>query len=250
MSHFSVMVIAKYEDMIEDLLAPYNENIEVDPYIRRTKEEMIRDSKSYAKRIKELLAEEPERELSQWDQAYLDAKTDEDFYEAKKEEDGLYDDDGNELSTYNPKSKWDWYEIGGRWRGGFKTKDGEKVNYCKIKDLDTSPDKETYDSCVRFWEVIIEGDTPKEGEDFHTFYGKKYYTDRYRDKYHYAKNSSAFSTFAVVTPDGEWHERGQMGWWGLSDDDGEAEDKWIEGFQKMIDEADPEYYVYMVDCHI
>lgn len=23
---------------------------------------------------------------------------------------------GNELSTYNPNSKWDWYEIGGRWK--------------------------------------------------------------------------------------------------------------------------------------
>lgn len=22
--------------------------------------------------------------------------------------------------------------------------------------------------------------------------------------------------FAIVTPDGEWHERGNMGWWGRS----------------------------------
>lgn len=250
MSHFSVMVIAKCEDMIEDLLAPYDENIEVEPYIYRTKEKMIQDAKTRAKRIKEALEKEPEKKLSQWDQVYLDAKTDEDFYNAEKDTDGLYDEDGNELTTYNPKSKWDWYSIGGRWGGGFKTKDGEMVDYCKVKDLDTSPDKETYDRCIRFWEVVIEGDTPKEGEDFNTFYKKEYYTNRYKDKYHYARNQAAFSTFAAVTPDGQWHEQGKMGWWGMSDDDGEDEDKWIEGFQKMLDEADPDYYVYMVDCHI
>lgn len=39
-------------------------------------------------------------------------------------EDKLFIDDGGiyEWSTYNPKSKWDWWEIGGRWRGYFKLK--------------------------------------------------------------------------------------------------------------------------------
>jgi len=25
------------------------------------------------------------------------------------------DSEGNELSTYNPDSKWDWFRVGGRW---------------------------------------------------------------------------------------------------------------------------------------
>ena len=40
-------------------------------------------------------------------------------------DDGEYgiDEEGPyRISHYNPKSKWDWYEIGGRWRGYFKLK--------------------------------------------------------------------------------------------------------------------------------
>lgn len=31
-----------------------------------------------------------------------------------------------ERSTYNPKSKWDWYQLGGRWSGMLKLKPGKK----------------------------------------------------------------------------------------------------------------------------
>jgi len=39
-----------------------------------------------------------------------------------------YNDEGIlvEYSTYNPNSKWDWYELGGRWTGYFKLKEGAK----------------------------------------------------------------------------------------------------------------------------
>ena len=33
------------------------------------------------------------------------------------DEEGVY-----RLTTYNPNSKWDWYEVGGRWTGYFKLK--------------------------------------------------------------------------------------------------------------------------------
>jgi hypothetical protein len=42
---------------------------------------------------------------------------------------------GRVMSTYNPKSKWDWYSIGGRWNGYFKpeynpNKDPENLEEC------------------------------------------------------------------------------------------------------------------------
>ena len=46
--------------------------------------------------------------------------SDEDFYHHEIVpylKDGVVDKDGNIISTYNPDSKWDWYEIGGRWSG-------------------------------------------------------------------------------------------------------------------------------------
>ncbi len=41
MSHFTVAVIHNKNQNIEDLLEPYNENLDVEPYIGRTKAEMI-----------------------------------------------------------------------------------------------------------------------------------------------------------------------------------------------------------------
>jgi hypothetical protein len=44
---------------------------------------------------------------------------------------GLY-----QLSTYNPKSKWDWYEVGGRWDGGLVTTSGENTNEAVCGEID------------------------------------------------------------------------------------------------------------------
>jgi hypothetical protein len=36
----------------------------------------------------------------------------------------------------NPWAIWDWYEIGGRWSGHIINTKGEKVDQCKIKEID------------------------------------------------------------------------------------------------------------------
>ena len=56
MSHFSVAVIHKADQDIEELLAPYDENLEVEPYIGRTVQEMINDAKKRVEHAKEILA--------------------------------------------------------------------------------------------------------------------------------------------------------------------------------------------------
>lgn len=149
MSHFTVLVIG---DNPESQLAPYNENISLDPYIKGPVSE-----------------EEKQRFLDH----YLEEKKispEQSFDEAY----GLYGDDWNgnrykkiseyshwpdncsycgqklfntdrtcpscggkikkteqkdvwvEYSTYNLESKWDWYTLGGRWTGFFKLKESPK----------------------------------------------------------------------------------------------------------------------------
>ena len=62
---------------------------------------------------------------------------------------------------------------------------------------------------------------------------------------------TAFSTYAVVTPDGEWHEPGEMGWWGISFATDEEEANWYNEYSKFIDMANKNnYLVTIVDCHI
>ena len=269
MSHFSVAVISDGTKTVEELLAPYDESIEVAPYIGRTKEQMIADGKERAENIRERLkgGNTTLEELGDWASSYLDAKTDEDFYRAERYDDYKYDDDGNELSTYNPNSKWDWYVIGGRFPGRLKAANGEhgegsafEANPCidgeydvaRIGDIDFSPDQEDYNTAARWWELVIEDAPLHEGEEMpFTLWRKEYYTDRYHDKDTYAKARSMFHPYACVTPDGRWHAPGNMGWFGCSSETHDDALDWELHFvDRFIKTADPNWEITMVDCHI
>ncbi|WP_231115051.1 hypothetical protein [Neomoorella thermoacetica] len=64
----------------------------------------------------------------------------------------------------------------------------------------------------------------------------------------YIKRNVNFTTFAVITPDGTWHEKGNMGWWGIVTNE---KDNWEENyFKNFIEPADPETIITIVDCHI
>ena len=211
MSHFTVAVFTKPNGKtLEELLAPYDEGITYDRYVEYTKAELIDKSKKeiaeyattghYAEYIKDpddykkncenmahlkyLEFEFPQRLKWTDEEHYLHAI---EYYSESK-----IGEDGEVYSTYNPKSKWDWYKIGGRWQGMLNGLDSAKVS-------DASFD-------------------------------------------------SDFRTFAVVTPDGEWFERGSMGWWAcVSNEEKDWEDMYKERF---IDTADPSWTITIVDCHI
>lgn len=44
MSHFSVAVFTDGKKSVEELLAPYDENIEVTPYVKLTRQQMIEEA--------------------------------------------------------------------------------------------------------------------------------------------------------------------------------------------------------------
>lgn len=50
MSHFTVAVITANKNKIERMLAPYDEGLEVAPYIDKTKEELINKAKERKER--------------------------------------------------------------------------------------------------------------------------------------------------------------------------------------------------------
>ena len=91
MSHFTVAVITAKKEKLEEMLASYDENLEVEPYIEKTKKEIIKEAKKqkedYSKEQKE------GKKLSDWQLKYLNAETDEDLYKAEIDEDLQYDDE-------------------------------------------------------------------------------------------------------------------------------------------------------------
>ena len=103
------------------------------------------------------------------------------------------------MSTYNPDSKWNWYEEGGRWEGSLvlKTKNLSKQNQARLKDIDWKRTEPPF-------AMLIEG---------------------------------------------EWIERGEMGWFGMARNEKSAS-QWGKEFKKRIKDIDPNTLVTVVDCHI
>ena len=221
MSHYTVAVFHTEDQDYEDLLAPYSENLEVEPYVRYTRQEAIDwVRKNYT--------------------GYGD-KSDEECWQCMADDyNGRTDDEGNIYSTYNPDSKWDWYCVGGRWAGEIIPNDEAKV-----KDIDFSPDKEKHEEAIKFWKENVVGDGNS------GFFKKEYYIERFQTAEKYAEYCACFSTYAVVTPDGEWHAPGEMGWFGISSESDEDYRDWYDHYkERFIDSADPEWVLTIVDCHI
>lgn len=169
----------------------------------------------------------------------------------------------------NPCAKWDWYVIGGRWKGLLKAKTGEhgeqspiepipdkegRYDIAQIKDVDFGIDVNSYVRASRFWEVYVEGKplaADEKQSDFTSFYKPQYYEQRYGTKDCFARSSSELSTFAVITNDGEWHEQGSMGWFGVSDESDEKAQNWHNTwYDVFIKDTNKDWYITIVDCHI
>ena len=228
MSHFVVAVFHEPDQDIEALLEPYYEGLEVESYIWKTKQEAIDYVREYYKDVED--------------------KSDEECWEMIAEDEET-DAEGNIYTTYNPDSKWDWFEIGGRWSGFLKRKDGEKVNSDFVKNLDFSSDKKAYEDALEYWNSYVEKGEKKEGEFY--FYNREFYKNRYKDAETYAKCASSFSTRAVVLPDGSWHEPGQMGWFCVTSESDEKALDWnLHYKERFLDTANPDWMLTIVDCHI
>ena len=141
----------------------------------------------------------------------------------KNEETGVWE----RFSTYNPDSKWDWYEVGGRWAGSIKTKDGQYVNECALGDIDWS-DFKPEDYCKRWVK---------------TWRGEKYHPLKKKVRWRYTKS---IVPFALII-DGEWYEKGQMGWFGVSFNDKE---NWSEEFFNLLSNVPEDSEATLIDFHI
>ena len=108
--HYLVMVIG--EDALEQL-EQFDENLEVDEYevdviVDSEKEDVL---KYYSKQGKE---------YADFDECYKENGEDWNGNSWRKGEDGVW----REYSRWNQDGHWDWREVGGRWAGMIKVKEG------------------------------------------------------------------------------------------------------------------------------
>ena len=286
MSHFTVFTISRksagYPE-IGELLAPYDEQLEVEPRIYKTKQELIDEEKDNIaniptyRSIKEYLDDPAkfkannsastvdyvEQKLQKYYDCMGKKMTDEDYYAMAIEniEKDMLDEDGNELTTYNPDSKWDWWQEGGRWGGTLPLKNGKTADRAYAKDVDwdklykLEPAKEK--EARKFWRIYVEG-KPKDAKEKEEFdkenqfilYKPEYFSDKYKTVERYIQSLATFATYAALDEKG-WYAPGEMGWFGCSSESDKESLDWEEGFRKrFIDTLDPEDEVVIVDCHI
>lgn len=142
MSHFNLAIFTLDENPnLDEIMEPFFEGNRVEPYIDMTKSELIEDARRQMQCIFETRYAEWKAHPSEYEKGVnpshieylkklpeLMKRSDEELYQEAiegYEEDDL-DEDGNLLSTCNPNSKWDWYEVGGRWHGMLLLKPGKK----------------------------------------------------------------------------------------------------------------------------
>lgn len=237
MSHYVVAVFTHTEFMheIDELLAPFNETPSDPGYL-----EFVPLDRS---------AEEIQSNYERCKDTY---KSFEDFMDSYY---GAHFDPSLQAwgNMCNPNAKWDWYQVGGRWAGMLKLKDKKSCcNRAQVKDVDFSLDEDEYAEAMRFWEVYVEGQPVREGENIDTSFillKPEGYVDKYGTKEDYARINASFSTYAYLTPEGEWVGKGEMGWFGCGTETGDSSREFQNALEKYIAEH-PDQYITIVDCHI
>ena len=223
MSHYRVGVIAKYYEDVNGILYPYDESLEVEPYLKTTRleatksgkekyfdlVEKAKDDKNAKNVLEDVFKRSPElKDLT------LDSP-DELFYQFYVRHlvcwpPELIAENGDLYSTYNKKSKFDYYSDGD---GATLFEDGvsPKEALKKFNEL-----------------VTIEGDKIK-------------IKDEYYDYFPYA-----------MCDDRDWYAPGKVGWFGCDDSTEDSFDRYILKLKEVL-----EYYalkegygIYFMDLHI
>lgn len=153
-------------------------------------------------------------------------------------------------TTYNPMAKWDWWAIGGRWVGA-------------LTGYDPALDPKAHEPCricggtgMRTDDLGVQERKTDPTYTCNGCHGKKVvmkFPARIEpptvDVVPLRLLPPAFVPFAVVTPDGTWHQKGDMGCWGLTRNE-KADDAWHAQFRQIVQGQMSEYVGVLVDCHI
>lgn len=244
MSHFIVNVLIPKSqitkmshdgvtNIVTDILAPFDENLKVEPrqvYLSPDDEKHMLDHY----KIDPMAADV---------NAQLAAKL-----ESWKGYAGQLDSKGNVfwMSTTNQQSKWDWWQIGGRWTGW-------------LGNYDPTTDPENFERCALCDGTGKRNDAlgkqAREDDPTYTCNGCngkgtsiKWSLKNYDGDILPVANILEKIPFALVTPDGAWHEQGEMGWFASVSSE-KDEDLWKEEVQLLYAQH-LDCVAVAVDCHV
>jgi DNA-binding transcriptional MerR regulator len=216
MTHFSVGIILPpavhdVKSFIDTVMDPYCEGHDVPLYVCYSLEQAAGDLQRDIQRLERILAhQDQDYNLDKCRDilAKLRHTTPEEKYANFVRLHEGFDAQGRPISTYNPDSKWDWYRVGGRWDGWVTENEQSSEG-----GFNFGAQHETLENNIATAEEALAG-----GKIPH----------------------------AIITPDGVWHERGQMGWWAVLITENED---WVAGARAIL-ASYPGHRVVIVDAHI
>lgn len=241
MSHYVCLVILPRDTAVEEveervgrMLAPYDESLEVRSYQERCwcvglearKEvERILERRYPVDRLRARFAELPEQERTQqhWQEmiaprAEAQKRMMAGHPRREKASDACAECEGTGVrtSTSNPNGKWDWWVIGGRWDGWIHGPEREAASRDADGGFNFGSEHHTAAN-----NACLVKDIPIDGMEY--------------------------PPFAIVTPDGQWHEAGSMSWWGIVTD-AVSPGEWRNQVKELLAQYQ-EHLAAAVDCH-
>ena len=217
MSHFVTLVFKRKEDSLNEIMAPYWEGREVEKYVQYTKESAIAHVRESLEQYKE----------SPYYKEYI---KDPEVYKEKHKDNPKHID---YLENEFPKRlKWtdeECYEyIAEDYEDDKKDEEGNLYS-------DYNPlSKWDWFSVGGRWNDWLPTSKGNANE--------AYVSDILWDKLPHPP-------FAFIDLDGEWHQKGDMGWWGIATNLKE-EEAWKKEYDNYITSLDDNIQAVVVDCHI
>jgi hypothetical protein len=273
MSHFIVLVDSTNND-IDDLLAPYSEELEVKPYKKPCycitsgiREKVNEDLKKLFGGDFDTVKRKPYNALAKrlqpdWKEYIKDWQDEEDKLTKKYKKTAKPDPNceeckgtGKYTTRYNPDSQWDWYSVGGRWTGYFPIKAGATGELGESGVFDNKADPNTADIVLKK-DIDIEGAKAKALVE--ALERWKHRDDPFSEIPHKIKKADYIKAqkevhplrpFAFVDNDGVWHQKADMGWWGMTSNEKDL-DEWEKEFTDWFNSLPDDTEITAVDCHI
>lgn len=154
--------------------------------------------------------------------------------------------------SYPRKAKWDWFQLGGRWTGVLgdynPATDPKNIGTCEICQgtgkRDDALGRETRTKDPAYTCNGCDGKGKRVA--WPTTWGMHSSDVQPVAKLLDIKDNQM--PFAMVTPDGKWHERGKMGWFASVRDEMPREE-WNKRVRELLAKH-AEAIVVVVDCHI
>lgn len=218
MTHYTCIVclppgsLVDLEDKIAAALAPFDEELKMPEYREYLDDDELENARKYYLKAGKTWTDTANS---------VSILTD---YSGEKigEDNGRY----YRLSTYNPRSKWDWYQIGGRWSGYFQARPTADERNLINRKFGNTCDGGLKDE-MDFEEMRQDPKRCKE-------YGP----------------AGAVPGWCLLTLDGDWMSPGWMGWWATSDESVASRNEYLRKANNYLDQLSADNVVVCVDLHI